>query len=183
MKQVQENLEHYQAATQQLRQEQSLLMEKKQNEYEQKFSLLLTQVNTAISEKSAYLAQYDQLTKVHESLVNEHKTLATQYGEIRSQHEFLKMAHDKVQHDNHAIKMHNQAQATELTTLQRAIVELQLNIKSREEKISSLEDAMVRANDKIEALRHENHFVLQEKANLDGQLKQMQSSGTVRAVG
>lgn len=186
LKHVQENLEHYQAATQKLREEQSLLVEKKQNEYEQRLSLLLAQANAATSEKSAYLAQYDQLTKVYESLVTEHRTLTTQHAEINSQHEFLKIVHGKIQHDYDVLKEKNQAQVAELTAIQHTTMELQLNIKSRNEKIASMGEALSRGNDKIETLRHENQFVLQEKANIEGQLKQMQtmlSSGKVRAVG
>lgn len=186
LKHVQENFEHYQAATQQLRQEQSLLMEKQQNEYEQRLSLLLAQANAATSEKLAYQAQYDQLAKVYESLVIEHRTLTTQHAEINSQHEFLKIEHGKIQHDHDVLKEQNQAQVAELTTIQRTAIELQLNIKSRDEKIASLEEALARGNDKIETLRHENQFALQEKASLEGQLKQMQtmlSSSKVRAVG
>jgi chromosome segregation ATPase len=47
-------------------------------------------------------------------------------------------------------------------------------MQSKDEKIASLEDNVAKANDKIEALRHESQFALQEKSNLEGQLKQMQ---------
>jgi chromosome segregation ATPase len=186
LKHVQENLEHYQAATQQLRQEQSLTIEKQQNEYEQRLSQLAAQANAAVSEKSVVEAQYGQLAKAHESLMAEHKTLKQENSEIQSQHAILKMMHEKIQHDRDAIKEKNQAQLTELTALQHTVMELQFNMKSRDEKISSQEGVIVRANDKIETLRHENQFALQEKAGLEGQLKQMQAmlaSGKMRAVG
>jgi chromosome segregation ATPase len=185
LKHVQENIEHYQAATQKLREEQSLFVEKQQNEYEERLSLLLAQTNAATSEKFAYQAQHDQLAKMYESQVTEHRTLTTQHAEINSQHEFLKIAHGKIQHDHDVLKEQNQAQAAELMTIQRTAIELRLNIKSRDEKIASLEEALARGNDKIETLRHENQFALQEKASLEGQLKQMQtmlSSGKMRAV-
>ena len=116
----------------------------------------------------------------------EHKTLKQENSEIQSQHAILKMMHEKIQHDRDAIKEKNQAQLTELTALQHTVMELQFNMKSRDEKISSQEGVIVRANDKIETLRHENQFALQEKAGLEGQLKQMQAmlaSGKMRAVG
>jgi hypothetical protein len=65
-------------------------------------------------------------------------------------------------------------QLTEITILQRTIMELQFNIKSKDEKIVSLEEITIKANDKIELLRHETQFALQQKAALEGQLKQMQ---------
>ena len=186
LKQVQENLEHYQAATQKLREEQSLLMEKQRNEYEQRLSLLLTQVNVATSEKSACQAQYEQLAKAHELLVTEHRTLTTQHAETNSQHEFMRITHNKIEHDHDMIKNKNQTLVTELAALQRTVMELQLTVKSRDEKIASHEEANIRANDKIETLRHENQFAIQEKASLEGQLRQMQTmlpSGKVRAAG
>ena len=44
-----------------------------------------------------------------------------------------------------------------------------------DEKITGLEEALSQANDKIHALRHEQQFISQEKANLEGQLKQLQA--------
>lgn len=175
LKHMQENLEHYQAATQKLREDQSLIVEKHQNEYEMRLTQLLAQANAAISEKVVIQAQHDQLTKAHESLLTEYKTFTAQYRELQRQHESMKIVHEKNQHDYDTVKKQNRAKATELMTLERTIMELQLNIKSRDEKISSLEDAINRANDKIEALRHENQFALQEKASLEGQLKHMQT--------
>lgn len=186
LKHVQENLEHYHAATQKLREEQSLLIEKQQNEYEQRLSLLLAQANAAASEKSACQARYEQLAKMHESLMTEHKTLKQQHMEIQSQHEVLKIMHDTIQHNHDVLKKKNQIQFTELSTLQHSVIELRLNIKSRDEKITLLEEVATRSNDKIETLRHEGQFALQEKASLEGQVKQMQAmltSSKKRAVG
>lgn len=176
---MQENLEHYQAATQKLREEQSLLIEKQQNEYEQRLSLLLAQANSAVSEKSTYQAQYDQLVKMHEPLITEHKMLVTQYMEILGQHESLKTTHEKLLQDHDSLTVKNHTLEDELLVLQHNVMELQLNIKSRDEKIAILEETVSKSNDKIEALRHENQFALQEKATLSGQLRQLQvmSSG------
>jgi chromosome segregation ATPase len=186
LKHVQENLEHYQAATQKLREEQSLLAEKQRNEYEQRLSLLQVQATALSNEKSVCQAQHDHLTKVHESLVTDHKILTTQHTTIHSQYESLKITHDKIQHDHDALKEKNQAQTTEFATLQPIVIELRLNIKSKDEKIASLKEIADKAKDKIETLRHENQLALQEKAGLEGQLKQMQtmlSFGKVRAAG
>jgi chromosome segregation ATPase len=185
LKHVQENLEHYQAATQKLREDQLLLIEKHQNEYEQKLSQLLAQANAAISEKAVVQAQHEQLTKVYNSQITEHKTLATQYMEVQRQSESLKITHEKIQHEHDTLNKQCHAQTIELASLQRTVMELQFNIRPKDEKIVSLEDGLTKANDKIETLRHEYQFALQEKAVLAGQLKQMQSmmsSGKVRAV-
>lgn len=174
LKHVQENLEHYQAATAQLRQEQSLLMEKQQNDYEQRLSLSQAQANTEAREKSACQAQHEQLTKAHEALMTDHQTLKQQHLETHSQVEFLRITLDKTQLECDTLKAQNQTQFTELTTQQHRMMALQLEITSRNEKMASLEKALASANDKIETLRHESQFVRQEKSGLEGQLKQMQ---------
>lgn len=174
LKHVQDNLEHYQTATQKLREEQSLLMEKQRNDYEQRLLQLLTQVNAATNEKSSIQAQHDQLAKAHESLGKEHTTLTNQYVQIQGQYESLKIVHGNVQHDHDAFNTKNEVYAAENKALQHTIIELQLNIQLKDEKIASLESSFNKANDKIESLRHESQFIMQEKASLEGQLKQLQ---------
>jgi hypothetical protein len=50
---------------------------------------------------------------------------------------------------------------------------LQIRLKADADKISVLEEALSKANDKVNSLRHDHQFILQEKANLEGQLKQL----------
>lgn len=182
LKHVQENLEHYQASTQKLREEQSLLVEKQQNEYDQRLSSLLAQAHTAAQEKSICQAQYEHLAKIHESLVVEHSTLKEQHIKCQDQYGSLKVAHGQLQEDKEQLKKQVQAQTTELAETQRTVVELQLHLKQRNQEIASLEEKLAKANDKIETLRHESQFVLQEKAGLQGQLKQMQKMLQSRQV-
>jgi len=186
LKHMQDNLEHYQAAIQQLREEQALLIEKQQMEYEQRLSQLLTQANVAISEKASLQILHDQLLKGHDSLTLEYKSQLTKLTETGSQLESLKIVYDTFQHEHELLKEQYQAQATQLLSQQHALMELRLNITSKDEKIFSLEEGLVKATDKIEILRHDTQFALQEKSNLEGQLKQMQailSSRNMQAVG
>jgi hypothetical protein len=172
---VQENLEHYQTSTQRLREEQSFLTEKQRNEYEQKLAARVAQVNVATAEKAALQAELTQFKKAYDLLENEHQGMTTQYAEIRSQYESLKMTQDKIQQDYDARDRQNQLQATELAALQRTVMELQLTLKARDEKIVSIDGLLTSAHEKIETLRHDNQFTLQEKASLSGQLKQLQA--------
>lgn len=175
LKHVQGNLEHYQTATQKLREEQSLILEKHQHGYEQRLSQLLAQVHAVTSENATVQAQHDQLTKAHKSLIAEHKELSAQYIGLQRQQEHTNAEYEKIQYRHDELKNQKQMQASEQAAFQKTAIELQLNIKSRDEKIASLEGAIARANDKIETLRLENQFALQEKANIEGQLKQMQT--------
>ena len=170
LKQVQENLEHYQAATQQLRQEQSLLIEKQRSEYEQKLSQL-----QIINEKSLYQAKYTELNKACELLEKKENALVLEYKEIERQHEASKIAYERIQQDHEKLLQDYREQSKNLESKQQTVIELQLMIKVDGDKIVSLEDALSKANDKIDTLRHEFQFTSQAKANLEGQLKQLQA--------
>ncbi|MBV9576837.1 MAG: DNA-binding protein [Gammaproteobacteria bacterium] len=182
LKHVQENLEHYQTAIQQLRQEQSILIEKQQNDYEQRLTQLNTQVNKASSEKAALYAQHEQLSLTHTTLTADYKTLLTQYTEANSQLDASKIQYDKLQQEHTNIKEQQAAQMIQITTQQQTMIELQLTLKITQEKMTSLETLLSKANDKIDTLRHELQFALQEKAHFEGQLAQMQLMLTANKV-
>lgn len=55
------------------------------------------------------------------------------------------------------------------------IAELQVTLKTDKHKIDGIEEALKKANDKVDTLRHELQFILQEKSNLEGQFKQLQT--------
>ena len=130
---------------------------------------------TAISEKYAFHAELVQIKKSYDFMQNEHREMTGQYTGVCNQYEALKIAHDKMQQAHDARDNQHQSQAAELTALQRNVMELQLNLKARNEKIALIEGSLASANDKVETLRHENQFALQEKASLVGQLKQLQA--------
>jgi len=175
LKHVQENLEHYQAATQQLRQEQSLLLEKQRSEYEQKLSQLQRQMEAITNEKSLYQAQYTQLNKAHEALEAEHKTLAVQHKETQKQYESAITAQDHRQQEYVQLSRQNQEQSQGLEAKRLAVMELQLKLKADSDKIALLEDTLSKANDKINSLRHGHQFISHEKARLEGQVQQLQA--------
>jgi chromosome segregation ATPase len=175
LKHVQENLEHYQAATQQLRQEQSLSIEKQRSEFDQQLSQLRSQLELISTEKSNYQVQCTQLNKNNESLENENKTLVLQYQEIQQQSSLLKITSDKLQKDYDQLLETYQQQSINLDSKHHAVIELQIKLKFSDERTASLESDLSNANNKVHNLRHEHQFTSQEKANLEGQLKQLQS--------
>ncbi len=168
LKHAQDSLEHYQTATQQVRQEQSLLIEKQRNEYEQKLIQWQTQAQTAVNEKSIIETQYQQLREAHETLEKAHNVLVLQQSP-------LAIAHDQLQQNHEKLSQQVQQQAQQLEAKQHTIIELQITLKTDMQKINELEATLKKANDKIESLRHEFQFISQEKANLEGQFKQLQT--------
>lgn len=175
LKHLQENLEHYQAATQSLRQEQTLLIEKQKSEYDQQLSQLRSQLELMTIEKSNHQAQCAQLNKINETLHAEHKTLVLQNKEIEQKYSLLKITGDKIQKDYEQLSQAHKNQSLNLENINHIVIEFQLKLKSCDEKIALLESELSGANNKIHNLRHEHQFTLQEKANLEGQLKQLQN--------
>lgn len=168
LKHAQDSLEHYQTATQQVRQEQSLLIEKQRSEYEQKLMQWQTQAQTAVNEKSLIETQYQQLRQTNEALEKAHHTLVLEQTP-------LKTAYEKMQNERAKLQQQYQEQSQQLETKRHTIIELQVTLKTENSKITNLEDALNKANDKSDSLRHDMQFVSQEKANLEGQLKQLQT--------
>lgn len=168
LKHAQDSLEHYQTATQLVRQEQSLLIEKQRSEYEQKLIQWQTQAQMAVNEKSIIETQYQQLRQANAALEEAHDALVLQQSP-------LKTAHDRMQQDHERLSQQYQEQLQQLETKQHTIIELQVMLKTDANKIAGLEEALKKANDKVDTLRHEFQFISQEKANLEGQFKQLQT--------
>jgi hypothetical protein len=175
LKHVQENLEHYQAATQQLRQEQLLMVEKQRCEFDQQLSQLRSQIEFIFADKCNYQAQYIQLNKNKELLENENNTLILQSQEIQKQCLLLKITSDKLQKDHDKLLEAHKQQSINLDSKHHAVIELQFKLKLSKEKTTSLESDLSDANNKVHNLRHEHQFTSQEKANLEGQIMQLQS--------
>ena len=183
LKHVQKNLEHYQTATQQLRQEQSMFVEKQRNEYEQKISQLKNQVESSVTEISNYQAQNTQLNKSYETLEKKHQMLAAEYQNTYKQYEHSKIVLEKMQHDYSQLLQQDQQHAKNLEEKHHAVIELQIKSKADADKITSLKEDLSKANDKINTLRHDQQFILQEKSNLEGQLKQLQTAFSAKEKG
>lgn len=172
---VQKSLEHYQTATQELRQEQSLLLEKQRNEYEQKIVQLQKQVEILSNEKLHLQVQYDSLNTAHKKLDSEYQALMTKNKEILSKYELLKITHDKTKQDYEYISQEHGRQTQNMESKQHTIIELQVKLTASDDKVASLLEALAKAEDKIQVLRHDYQFAAQEKANFAGQVKQLQA--------
>lgn len=168
LKHVQQNLEHYQTATHQLRQEQSLSIEKQRNEYEQKISILQQQVASITSEKVSYQAQYEQTHQILEKLQINHEALNQSAQEMQTKYHSLSQETAKLKKEYHE-------QSCDFEFKKQLTIELQIKLAAHEEKITALEKALKKSEDKIQILRDDSNFISQEKANLEGQIKQLQN--------
>ena len=67
-------------------------------------------------------------------------------------------------------------QLDKLEVQSRTTIELQVTAKANVDKMAALEKALAKSEDKIQALRHDYEFAVQEKANLAGQVKQLEAA-------
>jgi chromosome segregation ATPase len=167
LKHVQHNLEHYQTTTQQLRQEQSLNIEKQRNEYEQRISQLQQQIASIATEKSSYQAQYEQTHQALEKLQSGHETLSQTTQEVQIKYHSLSQEHAK-------LTQYHQDQSRAFEVKKQSVIELQIKLAAYEEKILSLEKTLLKADNKVQILRDEKSYLTQDKAQLEGQLKKLE---------
>ncbi|MBX3709096.1 MAG: hypothetical protein KIT56_00720 [Gammaproteobacteria bacterium] len=152
LKHVQHNLEHYQTATQQLRQEQSLNMEKQRNEYEQRISQLQHQIASMTAEKSSYQAQYEQAQQILEKLQLKHELLNQAAHETQTKYHILSQEHVK-------LTKQYQGQSLDLEVKKQSIIETKVKLAAYDEKITILEKSLAKADDKIQTLRDDFSFI------------------------
>ena len=170
---IQANLEHYQQAMQQQRTEQQLTNEKQYAHSQENIKQLQRE-----------LEFYRQQSRDFESQWNK-KTLELQ--QLEGEHEVIKNAHQHflqhTQQQDHALaaltercqKFENIAQTHEKNFIinSNQIHDLEKQVLVFKEKTDVLQKSLQAAEDKIETLRQEKLFLIQEKAELQGALKQL----------
>ncbi len=161
---MQQNLEHYQSSIQKLQQEQSLLMEKHKLKYEleinqiqekyfmetdqkNKFKLLFEQISNTLEK---YEAKYNSIEKILKEQEITTATLQNKYDSLVEQHQQT------------CIKLKDKSNL--LITLEQKLQLETIALQKTNQELQSTED-------KIKKLRHEKLFLVEEKANLQGQIK------------
>lgn len=175
-KQIQTNLEHYQQAIQEQQLKQNLEKEKQHTIYAQEIAQLKAQLDTTNtvlkeSEKSLLTTQLElqQQEKTHQELKDRHDKIAAEYQ--YKQHALLQLT----------AEFNLQKQQTEKTVLEllderQAHNQLQQKMAVTSEQYQQVCNKLREAEDKIETLRQEKLFLTQEKAQMEGALRQLQTA-------
>lgn len=174
LKHVQANLEHYQTATQQLRQEQDMVMEKQRATYEQKLLQLQQRVELVMRERTFLEAHSSSLDKDYGLLIAKHTALETQTQELQKKNSEWELSCAKISQSYECVSQEFSTQGQALEVKNRELIECQFRTRLAEDNIESLQKALSAAENKIAALRDDYLFVAQEKVNLEGQVKQFQ---------
>lgn len=173
---IQANLEHYQQTMQQRYIEQTLATEKQQTIHAQEMKELkhqLTQQQNLMKPLEQELAQYrmslEQLGKKNEQLLAEYNITQKQCQEMDRERTVL------LEREMNAQKR--------IQTMERNANEDNAQLRELEKKIAVLSDYngrlqqdLMQTQDKVETLRQEKLFLIQEKSQMEGYLQQMKGA-------
>jgi chromosome segregation ATPase len=169
LQQGQYNLEHYQDAMQKRHQETTLLFEKQKNQYEQELSVLRQSLSEALSAKEKWQTQYEDRNRQVEHFETRYDIVYKQTveQEVNARHkesQCQELSHQNAEYAQQLARMTEQLQACEQQVALTAHQRLELK------------QALQHAEDKVENLRNAQMFWMSEKATLETQLKQWESS-------
>lgn len=175
LKHVQANLEHYQVATQQLRQEQDMMVEKQRAASEQRLLQLQEQIDAMIREKTFLEARCTGLDRDYNASLAREAAVSEEAAQLRQEYIALKANYDTIEQNLSHASDEFTAQRQALEAKGRELMECQMKLRMAEDNLRSLQEALSTAEDKIVVLRDDNIFLKQEKANLEGQVTQLHS--------
>lgn len=175
LKNMQNNLEHYQNAVQKLQLEQSLALDKQKINFEHTINDLRQQLSASLNQEYNLKLRNQEL----EQQFSELERLKVQ------QQESAKFLNDKtvqvavLEEKYNQIVNANRQMEHELEIKNKDFAESYKNITIAHARISEMEKLLHKAEDEIVQVRQEQASILQAKAHLEGQLKQMISKTTV----
>jgi hypothetical protein len=172
--QTQANLEHYREATR----EQRLL---DQQQHEQQKQQLQNEIKILNEQFIKQREKTTELQQQYQELQQSSARLKKSHDEIESQHQRLSIEFQQSEKDRHEYKkssLHWQTQHQDLQTLfndkNNLLIDSQIQIKLLSQQLADLKQTLVAIQDQNKFLAHEKWEIAQEKAQLEGQLKQMQ---------
>lgn len=165
---VQKNLEHYQQSVQQLQQEKALAIEKQTVAYEQTLTQLRQQLMFEVSEKEKFKSLLEQTQGLLEESKQAYTVIEERFKE--------KVISEATIHDRyHQLLEQFKISTSTLEHKSKLLVETEQKYKIENQQVLVFKQTLEQAQEKIERLRQEQLSLAQEKATLEGQLKQMQT--------
>lgn len=169
---VQNNLEHYQASIQKLRDEQQLDIEKKKATFEYEISMFKKNIDTITLEKNHIQSEYDKNAAQLGLLVQNNEKLQKHYQESIVNESILQQKCNQLEQTN--LNYHNKIEEQS-----KLIIELDKRTTAFSTEISILQKSLQNAQDKIQLLQNDKLFIAQEKATLEGQLKFIETRSAI----
>ena len=161
---VQKNLEHYQLSIQNLQQQQSIAIEKQKMQYELEITQLKEKYFGETDEKNRFKLLFEQASGALDKSDHEYKTVEKNLREKEINEATLKDRYERLaeQHQQNSIVLKNKL---------KILTEVEQKLKTEKKELLKTTQALQTAEDKIKKLRHEQLFLVEEKANLKGQIQ------------
>ena len=174
LKNTQNNLEHYQQESQKLREQQALLVANNEQAYQLKLDEILKKYIEELNKKAYFEAELKRVEKLNSDLQADNEGLNKSITTLEEERQEIKFNLRQFKKQNEEIANQSKLQHEKLKQQENALIELKLEFRKAQEKINQLNKLLEDGEDKINVLRQDNLFLTQEKANLDGQFKQLQ---------
>jgi hypothetical protein len=173
-KQTQNNLEHYRESTR----EQRLLDQQQQDQQKQQLQLEIKTLNEQLviqREKISALQQQSQLLQqTNASLEKRHTETQSNLEMLRSQCENIeKTKNEHLQASQHWQNQYKETQIM-LNNKINQLIDIQAENKLLSQQLANTQQVSADTQDQNKMLNHDKWVLGQEKAQLEGQLKQMQ---------
>lgn len=169
---IQANLEHYQSAVQQARTEQSLIIERNQQEFQKEKSELQNSLSIYREQAQLLQQEIEQKNTDFFELKNQFMLLQDNYNQRAIQLEENSRQLIILQERAEQIDKQNLSYKNEITHKDSIILKLEKETAVLDEIKNQLQNKLSNAEDKIEALRQDKSFLSQEKSELQNYIKQ-----------
>ncbi len=177
--QIQANLEHYQQAIEQQQLQKKLEQEKQQAITAHEISQLkatLEETNTRYYQSEKILAGKES---AFQQMQEKHVQLTEQHQESIEIIEKMKRCNIQLETENDGYLKHIEKINAELSTTKALIQSQQEQIAVTNDQLKQAQSSRQQAENKIEQLRDEKLFLVQEKSNFEGALKQLRTDARV----
>jgi len=176
VKHLQANLEHYQTATQTLREEQVLVIEKQRHQYEQRLQEAQQQLTQTLQNNVQLQSQVEQ---GQEKIGDFEK----RFMHVQTKLEALNTEHQKQTHElqtlhaqNTTLKQNYQQQFQVLESKQQYLTQTEIELKLLAQQHQRCEKELHQLHEKLHTLQDTHQTVLQDKAIVMGKYQQLQAS-------
>ena len=172
--QSQQNLEHYRESSREQRQIDQQQYEQQKQQYQADIKLLNHQLMTQDKKLLTLQQQYNALQHTYSDLEKSHTQIQSQYQDCMTKLNSVENEKAKyVQASQHWETQYTDSQKT-LNQKMNQLIEIQAEAKSMSHHLADMKQNGQQLQDQNKLLAHDKWMLGQEKAQLEGQLKQMQ---------
>ena len=175
LKNTQNNLTHYQQAIEQQRQEQTLLLEKQRGEFDLKLSQLQNQLTFTLNEKTEYQTKHEGLLQKHNQVLINFESEKNNVRLFQKNCDVLSVENSQLKNETEKLNMNENKLTQKLENKNNENTELYIQLKSSENNNVSAKALLDKLDRKMQIQQEQSEKIAQEKAFLEGQLKQLQS--------